>query len=208
MLLLLFWASTMTNGQGLMNLKNCIEYGLSNHRSTIVYANESLAAKAKAKEVQAAYLPSINVNGSIDDNLKVQETIIPAGLFSQTDTRVAFTKQFGSNVTAQLDQTIYDQSLITGMKTNTYTKQQASLNGEQNQETIIYNVSTAYYQIFVYRQQLGLLHDNLQSYRGMLPIAIASGAGSEIKNGMGHYWGADQLYDPDAGSRAGNVSDH
>lgn len=169
-LLLLLLLPMMANGQPVMSLKNCIEYGLSHHRSTVVYANESLAAQAKAREVRAAYLPAVNLTGSIDDNLKVQETVIPAGLFSPTDTRIAFTKQYSSNITAQLDQTIYDQSLITGLKANAYSKQQALLNEEQNAETIIYNVSTAYYQIFVYRQQLQLLQANLESYRQQLEI--------------------------------------
>lgn len=152
------------------NLKACIEYGLANNRSNTIYANEKAAADAKAKEALAAYLPSVSLNGSLDNNLKVQETVIPAGLFGPTDTRVAFTKKYATNATAQLDQTLFDQSLLTGLKANKFSKQQAELNQYQNQETIIYNVSTAYYQILVYREQLNLLLANKETYSKQMAV--------------------------------------
>ena len=152
------------------NLKSCIEYGLNNNHSTVIYANEKAAADAKAKEALAAYLPSVSLNGSLDDNLKVQETIIPAGLLGPTDTRIAFTKKYATNATAQLDQTLFDQSLLTGLKANQYNKQQAELNQHQNEESIIYNVSTAYYQIMVYREQLNLLLANKETYSKQMSV--------------------------------------
>ncbi|MBS7564818.1 TolC family protein [Mucilaginibacter sp. Bleaf8] len=159
------------SAQSPWSLKSCIEYGLKNNRSNVVYENEKRAADAKAKEALAAYLPSISMTGTLDDNLKVQETVIPAGVFSPTDIRVAFTKKFNANGYAQLDQAIYDQSLITGLKANKYNTQQADLNKQQNEETIIYNISTAYYQIKVYREQLDLLNSNLETYRKQMEIS-------------------------------------
>lgn len=171
---LLFAVLTLISGasyaQSNWTLKSCIEYGLKNHRSNNLYANEKLAADAKAREALAAYLPSVSINGSIDDNLKVQETVIPAGVFSDTDIRVAFTKKFTTNPVAQLDQTIFDQSLLTGLKANKFNKQSAELNQQANNETIIYNISSAFAQIFVYREQLSLLSTNLDNYRQQMEI--------------------------------------
>ena len=152
-------------------LKECIAYGLKNNRSTQVYLNEKKIADAKAKEALAAHLPTIGLSGTLDDNLKVQETIIPAGVFGPTDTRVAFTKQFSTNATAQLDQTFFDFSLITGLKANKYNKQQAELNIVKNEETIIFNISTAYYQIFVYQEQLDFLKANQETYKKQMEIS-------------------------------------
>ncbi len=154
-----------------LTLKECIDYGLKHHRSTVVYRNDQQAAQFKAKEALAAYLPALNVNSTMDDNLKVQQTVIPAGIFGPEDTRVAFTKKYQTNVTAQVDQTIFDQSLITGLKANKVTYKQAQLNTEQNEEAIIYNITNAYYQIFVYRQQLALLKTNTDTYRQQLDIS-------------------------------------
>ncbi len=154
------------------SLKDCIEYGLKNHTSRVVYSNEKLIAEAKAKEVRAGYLPSVNITAGVDDNLKVQESIIPAGMFGPEETRVAFTKKFASTGSVQLDQTIYDQSLITGMKAGKISRQQAELNLQLNDETIVYNICAAYYEIFVYREQIELLQENLKSYTEQLRISL------------------------------------
>lgn len=150
--------------QSAWTLKTCIEYGLKNNRSNAVYENEKKAADAVAKEALAEYLPKIGVSATLDDNLKVQESIIPAGVFGPTDIRVAFSQKYNTNGVVQLDQTIFDQSILIGLKANKYNKQQAELNIQQNKETIIYNIGNAYYQIYVYREQLVLLKGNLETY--------------------------------------------
>ncbi|UOE49811.1 TolC family protein [Mucilaginibacter sp. SMC90] len=153
------------------SLKECIDYGLKNNRSGVVYENEKLAADAQAKEALADYLPKVSVNGTFDDNLKVQQSIIPAGIFGPEAVKVAFTQRYNTNGVAQLDQTIYDQSLLNGLKANKYNKQQADLNVKKNEETIIYDISNAYYQIYVYREQLRLLKANLETFRRQMDIS-------------------------------------
>ncbi|WP_170982860.1 TolC family protein [Dyadobacter frigoris] len=163
--------SFSVRAQQRLTLKQCIDYGLTHHRSTAVYRNDVDAAGYKAKEAQAAYLPSVNITSTIDDNIKVQQQVIPAGVFGPTDIKVAFTKRFNSNAFAQVDQTIFDKSLLTGLKANKIALKEAQLTGEQNEETLIYNISNAYYQIFVYRQQLALLKTNLGTYQQQLTIS-------------------------------------
>lgn len=152
-------------------LKSCIEYGLKNNHSNVIYQNEKLAADAKAREALAAYLPAVTMTGSLDNNLKVQTSVIPAGVFGPTDLRVAFTKQYQFNPIAQLDQTLFDQSLITGLQANQYNKLRAELNLVKNDETLIYNISMAYFKIEVYREQIQQLNANLQTYQGQMDIS-------------------------------------
>jgi outer membrane protein len=161
------------------NLRDCIEYGLKNNRSGVVYDNEKKAADAKAKEALSAYLPSLNVTGTFDDNIRVQESVIPAGLFGPTPLKLAFTQRYNTNGLVELDQTIYDQSLLTGLKANKYNRQQADLNIKQNQETIIYNIGNDYYQTYVYREQLRLLKGNLEVYRKQMEISTL-----QVKKGV------------------------
>jgi outer membrane protein TolC len=151
-------------------LKRCIEYGLANNRNNTIFANEKLAADAKAKEALADFLPRIGLTSTLDNNLKLQETVIPAGIFGPNDIRVSLSKKYSSNATAQLDQVIYDQALLTGIKASKYNRQQAELNEAQSKETIIYNISTAYFQIFVYQQQLELLRFNKNTYATQMEI--------------------------------------
>lgn len=171
-IILLFIAgiSINVNAQESWTLKQCIDYGLKNNRNNVIYANERRAADARAKEALAEYLPKVSLTSSLDDNLKLQETVIPAGIFGPEDKRIALSKQYNSNATAQLDQVIFDKALNTGLKANKYNQQQADLNIQQSQETIIYNISTAWFQIFVYRQQLELLQFNKETYEKQLSI--------------------------------------
>lgn len=163
-----FWLKT--NAQENWTLKQCIEYGLKNNRNNTIYANEKLAADAKAKEVLADYLPRVSLTSTLDNNLKLQQSVIPAGIFGPDEMKVSLTQKYNSNFVGQLDQVIYDHSLITGLKANKYNKQQAELNIEQSQEAIIYNISMDYFQIFVYNQQLELLEYNKATYEKQIKI--------------------------------------
>jgi len=153
------------------NLKACIEFGLKNNRNSVIYENEKLAADAAAKEALAEYLPKIGITGTLDNNLKVQTSIIPAGVFGPTDIKVAFSQKYNTNAAVQLDQTIYDQSLLNGFKANKYNREQAQLNVRKSQETIIYNIANAYYQIQVYRKQLRLLAENINTYQKQMDVS-------------------------------------
>lgn len=170
LLILLFMPFSLYAQQN-WDLKSCIAYGLKNNRNTVVYANEKMAADAKAKETLADYLPKISVTGTFDNNLKVQQSVIPAGIFGPEPLKVAFSQKYNTNGMAQLDQTIYDQSLITGLKAGKYNNQQADLNIKQSEETIIYNISNAYFQIYIYREQLELLKGNLETYQKQIGVS-------------------------------------
>ena len=152
-------------------LIECIDYGLKNNRNSKIYENEKKAADAVAREALADYLPKVSITGTLDDNLKVQQSVIPAGVFGPEPTKIAFTQKYNTNAQVQLDQTIYDQSLLNGLKANKYNKQQADLNIRQSEETIIYNISNAYYQIYVYWEQLILLKENLVTYKKQMDIS-------------------------------------
>ncbi len=168
LLIFSFWLNA--NAQENWTLKQCIDYGLKNNRNNAIYANQKRAADAKAREVLADYLPQVSLTSTLDNNLKLQQTVIPAGIFGPDEMRVSLSKQYNMNTVAQLDQVIYDQSLIIGIKANKYNKQQAELNVHQSQEAIIYNISTAYFHIFVYHQQLELLDFNKATYEKQIEI--------------------------------------
>jgi outer membrane protein len=168
--LILFSLWLKTNAQEAWTLKQCIDYGLKNNRNNIIYANEKLAADAKAKEALADFLPRASLSAALDNNLKVQQSIIPPGVLGPEETRISFARKYNSDALAQVDQLIYDQSLITGLQANKYSQMQANLRIEQSHETIIYNISTAFFQILVYREQLEMLGFNKSTYEKQLDI--------------------------------------
>lgn len=155
-----------------LTLKESINYGLQNHRSVRINRNNVTAAHAKAQEALAGYLPQVSVNAGLDYNLKLQQNVIPAGSFpGQTEEqRITFGTKYNSTAIVQLDQKVYDQSLITGLKANKYNNQLADLNEEDNNQALIYNISSAYYQIIVAQKQLDLLYSNRERFEKILRV--------------------------------------
>lgn len=163
-------------------LKKCVEYGLKNHRNNTINANKKIAADARVREALAAYLPQISISSTIDDNLKLQETVIPAGIFGPEETRVAFSQKYTADANVRLDQTIFDKSLLTSLKAGKYHRKTAELGTVQSQEAIIYDVSNAYFQILIYQQQLKLLSANKESYEkqiGIFSLQVEKGVAIE-----------------------------
>lgn len=153
-----------------MSLKNCVDFALKNHLNNSIARNEVLMADQKAKEALAGYLPQVNVNVAFDDNLKRQVSVIPAGAFSPNEIRVQFGNQYNTNATAQLDQVIYDKSMLLGLKAAEPNKQLAVLKKEQVEENLIYSTSNAYFQVLVYLEQEKITLENEKKYRELLDI--------------------------------------
>lgn len=152
------------------SLKSCVDFALKNHLSNTIANNEILAAKEKEREALSGYLPQINTNITFDDNLKRQVSVIPAGAFSPNEIRVQFGNQYNTNATAQLDQVIYDKSMLLGLKAAEPNNQLAALKKEQTQDNLIYNTANAYFQVLVYVEQEKITLENEKKYRELLDI--------------------------------------
>ena len=152
------------------SLKECVAYALKNHLSNTVASNEILAANEKAKEALAGYLPQVNTNITFDDNLKRQVSVIPAGAFSPNEIRIQFGNQYNTNATAQVDQVVYDKSMLLGLKAAEPNKQLAVLKKEQTEDNLIYSTANAYFQVLVYLEQEKITLENEKKYRELLEI--------------------------------------
>jgi outer membrane protein len=155
---------------GKLSLKQCIEYSLQNHPSQRVYNNEVEVAKSKGTEAVSSYLPQLNGTGTLDDNVKRQVTIIPAGAFSPVDIRVQFGVQYMTNLYAQVDQTIYDQSMINSIKANKPNMEIARLQKQKNNDQLIYNTASAYYQAMIQQERVKLLAENEAELQEIMSI--------------------------------------
>ncbi|REA62038.1 TolC family protein [Dyadobacter luteus] len=152
-----------------LSLKECIEYGLKNNGNVRLGKIKEGVATQQAREALAGYLPQVNASGALDDNIKLQSTVLPASFTGGTeDVRVALGTKYSTNVSAQAEQVIFDQALLTGLKANKPNLKNAELNSQNIKESIIYNVANDYYQVFVTTQQIDLLKDNLDKTRQIL----------------------------------------
>lgn len=156
--------------QSSLSLKQCIDYGLE-HFGTVRLADyQKQTADQQAREALGLYLPQVSGTGNFTDNIKLQTSVIPAGIFGPEPTRIAFGQKYQSNLSATASQAIYDKALLLGLKANKPNQQLADLNGRVTKEDIIYNITSNYYQVFVAKQQIALLRDNLERTQQVLNV--------------------------------------
>jgi outer membrane protein len=153
-----------------LSLKECIEYTLKENPNTVVYDNQIKIAEQQKIEGRSYYLPQINGTGTLDDNLKRQVTIIPAGVFGPEERPVTFGNQYNTNLALQADQVIYDKSLIEGIRANKPNIELAELRKKRNDDDLIYSTAAAYYQVLIYKEQLKLLNENEKKFTELLRV--------------------------------------
>ena len=151
-------------------LKDCIDYGLKNFGSIRIAQYQVETANQQTRQALGQYLPQVNVTGTSVNNIKLQQSIIPAGVFGPDPRVFIIGQKYQTNLTAQASQPIFDKSLLLGIKANKPNQQLAALNTRQTQEDVIYNIASNYYQVFVAQQQIALLRDNLQRTQQVLNI--------------------------------------
>lgn len=153
------------------NLKEAIEYSLTNHPSTKIYSNEIDRVKFQTSEALSGYLPQISGKVSFDNNIERPTTMLPGAMFGQQkDIAVQMGQKYNSGASVQLDQTIYDQSLIYGIKAGDPAKKIATLNVVKNNEDLIYNTAVAYSQILVLKEQQRLIEANRKENESLYKI--------------------------------------
>ncbi|WP_247236699.1 TolC family protein [Telluribacter sp. SYSU D00476] len=170
LLLIALLASLGVQAQNPLTLKESIEYGLKNHNNIRIADYQTEVANQQAREAISGYLPQVNGSSTLDNNIKLQSTLMPAGIFGPEPTRVAFGSKYQTTATASAEQVIYDKSLLIGIKASKPNQVRAELNAKQTKEEIIYQISNSYYQVFVAQEQVALLRDNLERTQQVLNV--------------------------------------
>lgn len=157
---------------GQMSLQQCIQYGLSKNAGVLKSKLEIDRTSEKRNETRAEYLPQVNGSIQIQDNLKLQTSILPGEIIGQPGTQVAV--QFGTkyNTSAGIDarQVIYDQSLIYAMKLTKQSTKVSEINARKTEEQLIYDIASAYYAAQVSLTQKKLVESNLAQVDSLLKI--------------------------------------
>ncbi|MGF7214825.1 outer membrane protein TolC [Spirosoma lacussanchae] len=166
------WAQTQPQppAPGGFRLKDCIDYGLKNFGSVRLAQYQVETADQQARQALGQYLPQVSATGTTINNVKLQQSVVPAGVFGPEPRVFIIGQKYQTNLTAQASQTLFDKSLLLGIKANKPNQQLAALNTRQTQEDVIYNITSNYYQVFVAQQQIALLRDNLERTQQVLNI--------------------------------------
>jgi len=153
-----------------MSLKECINYTLQHHPNSTIYKNSAKSAEEKIRESKSALLPSISGNVGLDYNLKLATSVIPAGAFSEKETKLQMGSKFSNTAYVQLDQKLFDRSASLDIKTSKVNKEIADLNLLKENETLIYNTASAYYEVLTYAEKGKLLGESEKRYETTVSI--------------------------------------
>lgn len=158
---------TITNAQekNSLSLKAAIKYALENKADAKKAKLKVENSEYQIQEVRSRALPQISANGSLTYNPIIQTTVIDGSAFNAPGTTIqaAFGQKWNSTAGVSLSQTLFDQSVFTGLKAARTTREFYQINDQLTEEQVIERVANNYYQVYVLRQKLALAESNLKT---------------------------------------------
>ncbi|WP_338359876.1 TolC family protein [Yeosuana marina] len=148
-----------------LTLKDAITYALENQSDAKKAKLQVERGEYEVQEVRSRALPQISANGNLTHNPIIQTTVIDGAGFGAPGTTIqaAFGQKWTSSAGVSLNQAIYDQSVFIGLKAAKTTREFYQINAQLTQEQVIERVANAYYQVYVTRQNLNVLDNNLKN---------------------------------------------
>jgi len=163
--------SFTANAQNAWGLKECITYGLEHHLTNEIHRANMEKAKQQTNEHIALYFPQLSGDLYFDDYLKKQTQYLSfSALDSSQAVRIEAGRKFETTAALQFEQTLFDKVLLNSFRGLKPNRAVARLNFQQNQESLIYNISQAYIQVYVIQQQIQLLRQNVKKYETLYEI--------------------------------------
>lgn len=148
-----------------LNLKEVLQYALENKAEAKKAKLQVENSEYKIQEVRSRALPQISANGSLNYNPILQTTVIDGNNFGAPGTTIqaAFGQKWNSGAGVSLSQTLFDQSVFTGLKAAKSTREFYQINEQLTEEQVIERVANAYYQVYVQQQRLIVVENNLKN---------------------------------------------
>lgn len=146
-----------------LTLKDAITYALENKADAKKAKLKVENSEYQIQEVRARALPQITANGNLNVNPILQLNALPGDFFGAPGTTILapLGQKWNSGAGVSLNQAIYDQSVFIGLKAAKSTREFYQVNAQLTEEQVIERVANAYYQVYVQRERLLVLENNL-----------------------------------------------
>lgn len=156
-----------------LSLKKAIEYALENNIATSKAKLDEQESLYNVKEVRSQALPQIIFTGSLDDNLNIPVQLLPGEIVGQPGTTVEarFGQQYTVTGGLELNQKIYDQTVIGALKAADAAKGYYALNTKRTKEDVIYLITSDYYQTLILQENLNILRENQTKIKKLIEVA-------------------------------------
>lgn len=145
-----------------LTLKDALTYALENKADAKKAKLAVENSEYQIKEVRSRALPQISANGNLTYNPILQLNALPGDFFGAPGTVLLapLGQKWTSTAGVSLTQTIFDQSVFTGLKAAKTTREFYQINATLTEEQVIERVANNYYQVYVQRQNLNVLDSN------------------------------------------------
>ncbi|MES2487719.1 MAG: TolC family protein, partial [Bacteroidota bacterium] len=142
-----------------ITLKDAITYALENKADAKKAKLSVENSEYQIQEVRARALPTIAASGNLTYNPILQLNALPGDFFGAPGTVILapLGQKYTSTAGVNLTQTLFDQSVFTGLKAARSTREFYQVNAQLTEEQVIERVANAYYQVYVQRQKLVVL---------------------------------------------------
>ena len=148
-----------------LTLKDAITFALENKADAKKAKLQVENSNYQIEEVRSRALPQISANGNLTHNPILQTNVIDGSAFGAPGTTIqaAFGQKWTSSAGVTLNQSLYDQSVFIGLKAAKSTREFYQINEQLTEEQVIERVANAYYQVYVTRQNLNVIDNNLKN---------------------------------------------
>lgn len=168
-----------------INLKQAVEYALQYKADAVKAKLQVKNADYQIAEARSGALPKLNVDGSLTYNPILQETALPGDFLGEPGEifMVPFGQKWGSNIGAQLRQTLFDQQVFVGLKAARTTKEFYQINQKLTDEQLMEKVATAYYEVLSTKRQLETIdssYANMEKIRKVISGLYENGLAKKI----------------------------
>ncbi|WP_294819855.1 TolC family protein [uncultured Flavobacterium sp.] len=142
-----------------LTLKDAINYALENKAEAKKAKLSIENSEYQIQEVRARALPTISASGNLTYNPILQLNALPGDFFGAPGTTILapLGQEWVSTAGVNLNQTIFDMSVFTGLKAARSTREFYQVNAQLTEEQVIERVANNYYQVYVQRQQLSVI---------------------------------------------------
>jgi outer membrane protein len=145
------------------SLKQCILFALDHNQDVQKSKLDIDKSRFNINESISKGLPQIEGYGNFQDFLDMPVTMIPGDFFGHpgTDYPMKLGSKYIINAGIKVNQLIYNQTFLTGIKLSKKQKEISELSSQLAQEDVIYDISKIYYLIQITQKQINILKNNL-----------------------------------------------
>lgn len=172
-----------------LTLADAIEYAMENQADAKKSQLDIENTEYMIREARSGALPQLTGISSLSYNLTPLKVAVPAGMLpgGEEDPNQFAILEMGDNWSASaglvLMQNLFNQQVFTGLKAAKTTREFYRINSKLTEEQIIERVATAYFEVFVQKDQLETVEatiENMTRMRNVIASLYENGLAKEI----------------------------